>query len=132
MIKMADMPIHVKKTSKISRTIGPNSMKLGMQHLGLQPIIICSTYDHRVTLTYFIAKSKTHCPKVKVTLPQKVSPHIHLMLLYFQSSGVVCNLLSFSCPLTPFHLDTVLRVLNRLTFASRCINILTFLSVDLY
>ena len=33
------------------------------------------------------------------------------MLLYFQSSGVVCNLSSFSCPLTPFHLDTVLWVL---------------------
>ena len=27
--------------------------------------------------------------------PKKVSPHIYLMLLYFQSSGVVCNLLSF-------------------------------------
>ena len=30
------------------------------------------------------------------------------MLLYFQSSGVVCNLSSFSCPLNPFYLDTVL------------------------
>ena len=30
------------------------------------------------------------------------------MLLYFQSSGVVCNLLSFSCPLTIFHIDTQL------------------------
>ena len=57
---------------------------------------------------------------------------LHLMLLYFQSSGVVCNLFSFSCPLTPFHLDTSLKVLNGLTFASRCINILTFPSVDLY
>ena len=37
-----------------------------------------------------------------------------------------------SCPLPPFHLDTVLRVLNGLTFASHCINIHTFLSVDLY
>ena len=52
------------------------------------------------------------------------------MLLYFQSSRVVCNILSFSCPLTPIHLDTVLRVLNGLTFAPRCINNLTFLSVD--
>ena len=30
-----------------------------------------------------------------------------------------------------FHLDTVLRVLNGLTFASRCINILTILSMVL-
>ena len=28
------------------------------------------------------------------------------------TSGAVCNLLSFSCPLTPFQLDTVLKVLN--------------------
>ena len=41
----------------------------------------------------------SRCPGFNV-----VPPHIHLMLLYFQSSGVVCNLLSFSCPLTPFHL----------------------------
>ena len=32
-------------------------MKLGMYHRGLQPIIVCSNDDTRVTLTYFMAWS---------------------------------------------------------------------------
>ena len=40
-----------------SRTGGRISTKLGMQHLGLQPIIVCSNDDPRVTLTYFTARS---------------------------------------------------------------------------
>ena len=32
-------------------------MKLGMQHWGLQPIIVCSNDDPGVTLTYFTARS---------------------------------------------------------------------------
>ena len=47
-----------KIPSKIfSRTGGPISMKLGIKHLGLQPIIVCSNYDPGVTLTYFMARS---------------------------------------------------------------------------
>ena len=32
-------------------------MKLGLLHRGLQPIIVCSNDDPRVTLTYFTAMS---------------------------------------------------------------------------
>ena len=44
MIKMAAMPIYGKNHSKIffSRTGRPIFTKLGMYHLGLQPIIVCS------------------------------------------------------------------------------------------
>ena len=59
MTKMAAMPIYVKNPSKIfySRTIGPISMKLGRQHPGLQPIIVCSNDDPWLVLTYFMARS---------------------------------------------------------------------------
>ena len=33
------------------------STKLGLLHRGLQPIIVCSNDDPRVTLTYFTARS---------------------------------------------------------------------------
>ena len=60
MTKMAATPIYGKNPSKIffSRTGGPISMKLGMQHLGLQPIIVCSNDDPGLTLTYFTARLK--------------------------------------------------------------------------
>ena len=35
----------------------PIFMKLGMYHRGLQPIIVCSNDDVRVTLTFFTARS---------------------------------------------------------------------------
>ena len=59
MTKMAAMPIYGKNPSKIffSRTGGPIFTKLGMQHRGLQPIIVCSNDDPGVTLTYFTARS---------------------------------------------------------------------------
>ena len=59
MTKMAAMPIYGKNPSIIffSRTGGPVSTKLGMLHRGLQPIIVCSNDDPRVTLTYFTARS---------------------------------------------------------------------------
>ena len=59
MTKMAAMPIYGKIPSKIffSRTGGPISTKLGMYYWGLQPIIVCSNDDPRVTLTYFTARS---------------------------------------------------------------------------
>ena len=59
MTKMATMPIYGKNPSKIffSRTGGPIFTKLGMYHWGLQPIIVCSNDDPRVTLTYFTARS---------------------------------------------------------------------------
>ena len=59
MTKMATMPIYGKNPSKIfcSGTGGPISTKLGMQYRGLQPIIVCSNDDPRVTLTYFTARS---------------------------------------------------------------------------
>ena len=40
-----------------SRTDNPISTKLGMQHRGLQPIIVYSNGDPRVTLTYSTARS---------------------------------------------------------------------------
>ena len=47
-----------KKTFKIlfSGTCGPISTKLGMYHWGLQPIIVCSSDDPGLTLTYFTAR----------------------------------------------------------------------------
>ena len=59
MNKMAATPIYGKNPSKIffSRTGLPIFMKLGIQHRGLQPIIVCSNDDPGVTLTYFTARS---------------------------------------------------------------------------
>ena len=59
MTKMAAMPIYGKNPSKIffSGTGGQISMKLGMQHRGLQPIIVYTNDDPGVTLTYFTARS---------------------------------------------------------------------------
>ena len=59
MTKMAATLIYGKNPSKnfFSGTGGLISMKLGMQHWGLQPIIVCSNDDLRVTLTYFTARS---------------------------------------------------------------------------
>ena len=56
---MATMPIYGKNSLKFffSETCRLNSTKLGMLHPGLQPIIVCSNDDLRVTLTYFIARS---------------------------------------------------------------------------
>ena len=59
MTKMAAMPIYGKNLSKIffSGTGKPISMKFGMKHWGLLPIIVCSDNDPEVTLTYFTARS---------------------------------------------------------------------------
>ena len=59
MTKMAATPIYGKNPSKIffSRTTGPIFTKLGMQHLGLLPIIVYVNDDPGVTLTYFTARS---------------------------------------------------------------------------
>ena len=59
MTKMAATPIYGKNPSKIffSGTGGPISTKLGMLHRGLQPIIVCSNDDPKVTFTYFTARS---------------------------------------------------------------------------
>ena len=55
MTKMAAKPIYGKNPSKIffSGTGGPISTKLGIEHWGLQPIIVCSNDDPGVTLTFF-------------------------------------------------------------------------------
>ena len=54
MTKMAATPIHGKNPLKVfSGTGGQISTKLGMKHLGLQPIIVCSNDDPQLTLTYF-------------------------------------------------------------------------------
>ena len=57
--KMAATPIYVKNPSKIffSRTKGPMTLWLGMQHWGHGPIILCSNDDPRLTLTNFTARS---------------------------------------------------------------------------
>ena len=59
MTDLAATPIYGQNPSKIffSRTGGPIFTKLGMQHRGLQPIIVCSNDDPGVTLTYFTARS---------------------------------------------------------------------------
>ena len=56
---MVATPIYGKKPSKIffSGTGGPISTKLGMLHMGLQPIIVCSNDDPGVSLAYFTARS---------------------------------------------------------------------------
>ena len=38
-------------------TSRPISRKLGVYHLGLRPIIVCSNYEPVLTLTYFMARS---------------------------------------------------------------------------
>ena len=68
---------------------------------------------------------------VKCGGPKSFPTHPFNALIFPILRGCVQSFV-ISCPLTPFHLETVLKVLNGLTFASRCINILTFLSVDLY
>ena len=56
MTKMAAMPIYGKKPSKIfSGTSAPISMKFGMKHQGLLPIIVCLNDDPG--MTYFTAGS---------------------------------------------------------------------------
>ena len=59
MTMMAAMPIYGKNPLKIffSGTNRLIFMKLGMKHRGLQPIIVCSNDDARVTLTFFTARS---------------------------------------------------------------------------
>ena len=59
MTKMAATLIYGKNTLKIfcCRTHGLITMKLGMEHLGLQPIIVCSNDDPGLTLTYLTARS---------------------------------------------------------------------------
>ena len=59
MTNMAAMPIYGKNPSKIffSGTGRPISTILDIKHRGLQPIIVCSNDDPRVTLTYFTARS---------------------------------------------------------------------------
>ena len=55
---MAATPIYGKNPLKIfSGTSRPISTKLDMYDWGLQPIIVCSNDDPRVTLTYFTARS---------------------------------------------------------------------------
>ena len=59
MTKMAATPLYGKNPSKIffSGIGGPTSNKLGMKHMGLQPIIVCSNDDPGLTLTNFTARS---------------------------------------------------------------------------
>ena len=59
MTKMTATPIYGKNPSKIffSGIGGPISTKLGMLHLGLQPILFFSNNDPGLTLTYFTAWS---------------------------------------------------------------------------
>ena len=59
MTKVAATPIYGKNPSKIffSRTIMPMTLKLGMLHLVLRLIIVCSNGKTGLTLTYVTAKS---------------------------------------------------------------------------
>ena len=49
---MSYMVKHLKYSSS-----GPISMKLGMQHWGLQPIIVCLIDNPGLPMTFFMAKS---------------------------------------------------------------------------
>ena len=57
--KLAAPPINGKDPYKTfsSGTSGHISRKVGMWHLGLRSMKICSNYDHGLTLTYFTARS---------------------------------------------------------------------------
>ena len=62
MARVAAMPIYGKNHSKINLLLwnqraGPIALKLGIQHRGLGPIIICSNDDPGLTLTSFMPKS---------------------------------------------------------------------------
>ena len=59
MTKMAAMSLDGKNFKKIffSGTAGPISIKLGMYHRGLWPIIVCINHDLGLTLPYFMARS---------------------------------------------------------------------------
>ena len=58
MTKVAATLIYGKNPSKIFSldTGGPISTKLGMLHLGFQPIMVCSNYDRWVDLDLFYGK----------------------------------------------------------------------------
>ena len=59
MTKMSDISIYGKKPSKIFRTSGPMSTKLGMymQHQGLDNYHVFINHVPVMTLTYFMARS---------------------------------------------------------------------------
>ena len=60
MTKMAAIPIYmcVKTLQEAHTTSGPIIMKLGMKHLGLRPIIVCSLREHLHTHNGLGAKSE--------------------------------------------------------------------------
>ena len=47
----------------------------------------------------------------------KSRPYIHVMLLLFQSSGIVCNHFLNSYPMIPYRFDTVVKVDTTFAFA---------------
>ena len=49
MTKMAALPVYGNNPSKIFFSGGPMSTKLGMQHRGLHPIIVCTIDDPGLT-----------------------------------------------------------------------------------
>ena len=59
MTKIAAIPIYGNDTLKIffPGTRGPNSMKLGMNHRRLKPIIFCTNDNPGLTLTFSMARS---------------------------------------------------------------------------
>ena len=59
MTKMAAMSIYCKNPLKIlfSRSKGPMTLGLGMQHRGLELNKVCSNDDLGLTLTFFTARS---------------------------------------------------------------------------
>ena len=59
MTKMAAMPIYGKNPLNIffSRTRGPLTLGLGMQHRGCGAYRVCSNNNPRLTLTYITSRS---------------------------------------------------------------------------
>ena len=96
MTKMATMTIYGKNPSKtfFSGTSGPIALKLGMQHLGLWPFIICSNDDPGMALSYFMPRSNLVSyvfvgEKVKFLAIGPIEAKLHLETPSDKGTGVI-------------------------------------------
>ena len=64
MTKMAAMPIYGKNPSKISKTGGLISTKLGMKHRWLKHYNVYINHDPVMTLTYFTASRGVNVQRI--------------------------------------------------------------------
>ena len=73
----------------------------------------CPAPEQRATWKYLSMYNWQ--PELKTVIVTLFSSLGIALNCYFQSSGIVCNQFAISCPLTPYHFDTVLKVINVLT-----------------